>query len=69
MAKAVQRAQSPDQIDRMDSNDLAGREAAGDDVEGVAVVGVVEGGDEDQIVCDVKVGVAGGQALVVEEDR
>ena len=40
----------------------------GDDVEGVAVVGVVEGGDEDERVGDVEVGVAGGQALAFEED-
>ena len=42
-------------------------EAAGDDVEGVAVVGVVEGGDEDEAVGDVEVGVAGGEALAFED--
>ncbi len=49
--------------------DFAGGEAGGDDVEGVAVVGVVEGGDEDEAVGDVEVGVAGGEALAFEDDR
>ena len=40
----------------------------GEDVEGVAVVGVVEGGDEDDAVGDVEVGVARRQALAVEDD-
>ena len=34
----------------------------------MAVVGVVEGGYEDQVVGDVEVGVAGGEALAFEED-
>ncbi len=34
----------------------------------MAVVAVVEGGDEDEIVGDVEVGVAGGQALAFEDD-
>ena len=52
----------------MDADDLAGGEAVGDDVEGDAVVCVVEGGDEDERVGDVEVGVAGGEALALEED-
>ena len=51
----------------MDADDLAVGEAAGDDVEGVAVVAVVEGGDEDERVGDVEVGVAGGEALAFED--
>ena len=50
----------------MDTDDGTVGEAVGDDVEGVAVVGVVEGGDKDERVGDVEVGVAGGEALVVE---
>ena len=53
----------------MDADDLAVGEAGGEDVEGVAVVGVVEGGDEDETVRDVEVGVAGGEALAFEGDR
>ena len=52
----------------MDAYDLAVGETAGDDVEGVAVVCVVEGGDEDERVGDVEVGVAGGEALAFEDD-
>ena len=51
----------------MNSDNVAGGEAAGDGVEGVAVVGVVEGGDEDEVVRDVKVCVAGGEALAFED--
>ena len=52
----------------MDADDLAGGEAGGDDVEGDAVLWVVEGGDEDERVGDVEVGVAGGEALALEDD-
>ena len=60
-------AQAPDEIDGVDADDFAVGEAAGDGVEGVAVVAVVEGGDEDEIVRDVEVGVAGGEALALED--
>jgi len=53
----------------VDSDDAPVGEAVRDDVEGVAVVGVVEGGDEHQIVGDIEVGVAGWEALVVEDHR
>ena len=52
----------------MDADDVAGGEAGGEGVEGVAVVQVVEGGHEDAGVGDVEVGVAGGEALALEED-
>ena len=61
-------AQAPDEVDGVDADDFAVGEAAGDGVEGVAVVGVVEGGDEDERVGDVEVGVAGGEALAFEGD-
>ena len=69
MGEAVEGAQAPDEVYGVDAYDLAIREAGGDDVEGVAVVGVVEGGDHDEAVGDVEVGVAGREALVFEEDR
>src|SRR5882757_10354426 len=68
LGEAVEGAQAPDQVDGVDADDLAVGEAAGDDVEGVAVVAVVEGGDEDEAVRDVEVGVAGGEALAFEGD-
>jgi hypothetical protein len=64
----VEGAQAPDEVDGVDADDFAVGEAAGDDVEGVAVVAVVEGGDEDERVRDVEVGVAGGEALAFEDD-
>ena len=48
---------------------IAGGEAGGDDVEGVAVVAVVEGGDQNEAVGDIEVGVAGGEALAFEDYR
>src|SRR5579859_3617893 len=68
LGEAVEGAQAPDQVDGVDADDFARGEAGGDDVEGVAVVRVVEGGDEDERVGDVEVGVAGGEALAFEED-
>src|SRR5277367_1089618 len=67
LGEAVEGAEAPDQVDGVDADDFAGGEAAGDDVEGVAVLAVVEGGDEDEIVRDVEVGVAGGEALAFED--
>ena len=68
LGEAVEGAQAPDEVDGVDADDFAIGEAAGYDVEGVAVVAVVEGGDEDERVGDVEVGVAGGETLVGEDD-
>ena len=68
LGEAVEGAEAPDEVDGVDADDFAGGEAGGDDVERVAVVCVVEGGDEDERVGDVEVGVAGGEALAFEED-
>ena len=67
LGEAVEGAEAPDQVDGVDADDLAVGEATGDDVEGVAVVAVVEGGDEDERVGDVEVRVAGGEALAFED--
>ena len=69
LGEAVEGAEAPDEIDGVDADDVAGGEAGGEGVEGVAVVWVVEGGDEDALVGDVEVGVAGWQALALEDDR
>ena len=52
----------------MDADDFAVGEAVGDDVERVAVVAIVEGGDEHEAVGDVEVRVAGGKSLAVMFD-
>ena len=61
-------AEAPDEIGRVDAGDGAVGETGGDSGEGDAVVGVVEGGHEDERVGDVEVGVGGGEALPVEDD-
>src|SRR5260370_2458880 len=60
-------AEAPDEVYGVDADDVAGGEAVGDDIEGVAIVTVVEGGDEDEVVRDVEVGVAGGETLALED--
>src|SRR6185437_17091300 len=62
---AVEGAESPDQVDGVDTDHLAGGEETGEDVERVAVAPVVERGYEHHIVGDIEVGVAGREALAV----
>jgi len=64
----VEGAEAPNEVHGVDADNLAGGEAFGEDVEGVAVIEVVEGGDQDDAVSDVEVGVAGGEALALKED-
>jgi len=46
----------------------AGKQAC-ERVEGYAIVRVVERWDDDEFVGDIKIGVAGGQALIIEINR
>src|ERR1019366_8227525 len=46
LGEAVEGAEAPDEIDGVDADDFAGGEAGGDDVECVAVVCIIEGGNE-----------------------
>ena len=62
-------AEAPDQIDAVDADDFAAGEDFSQNVEGYAVVGIVKGGDEDEAIGDVEVGVTGGQTLAAEDDR
>ncbi len=68
LGQAMEGAEAPDEVYGVDADDFSGGEAGGDCVEGVTVVGVVEGGNEDEGVGDVEVGVGGGEALAFEED-
>src|SRR5690606_33788758 len=65
--ETVQRAQSPDEVHGVDAYDLPFREEAGDDVQGVAVLRVVEGGYQDHAVGDVEVSVARRKAGAVHD--
>jgi hypothetical protein len=58
----VQRALTPDQIQRVQADDGSVRKQVRENVERDAIVRVVEGGDDDRAVRDVEVGVAGRQA-------
>ena len=65
----MQGAESPDEIDGMDADDFAIGKELSENSERDAVVGIVEGRDEDKAVGDVEVGVAGGEALIAEDNR
>src|SRR3989441_4798529 len=64
---AVQCAEPPDQISAVDADDLAVGEEVSEDVEGEAVVGIVEDGNENEAIGNVEIGVAGGEAASFEE--
>src|SRR6476646_8228312 len=65
---AVNRAQAPDKVSAVDADDLTIGKQISQDIERVAIVGVVEGRNQNQAIGDVKIGVAGGQALSAEGD-
>ena len=58
----MQRAQAEDEIDAVDADDLPVGEKLGQGVQGDPIGGVVEGGNQNEAVGDVEVGIAGGQA-------
>src|SRR5208337_5391588 len=58
LGEAVQGAQAPDKIHRVDPDDGAPGEEIGDDAERLTVVRIVEGGNEDGAVGDVEVRIA-----------
>jgi hypothetical protein len=64
----VHGAESPDEVAGINGDDFARGEQRGQRVQGDAVVGVVEDGHEHDAVGDVEVGVAGGQAALLEDD-
>src|ERR1700676_3669638 len=67
LGHAVEGAEAPDQVDGVDADDFAGGEKLAQDLQRYTVVGVVEGGHQDQAVGYVEVGVAGGESLVAED--
>ena len=69
MGHAMQCAEAEDQIAAGDADDFAAGEQACERVESYAIVRVVECWDDDEFVGDIKIGVAGGQALIIEINR
>ena len=67
MGHAMDRAEAEDEVAAGNGDDLAIGEQAGEGGEGDAVIWVAEGGDEDDAVGDVKIGVACGKALAGEK--
>src|ERR1035441_9783239 len=69
LGEAMEGAEAPDEVDGVDADGFAGGKAGGDDVERVAILRIIEGGDEDERVGNVEVGVAGGEALAGKDNR
>ena len=69
LGHAVDGAKTPDEVAAVDANDFTLGKQAGKNVERDTVIGIIEGGNEDEIVGDIKVGVAGGQTLSAKDDR
>jgi hypothetical protein len=63
---AVEGAEAEDQVTAGDADYFAVREELGEGAEGVAIVRIVERGDDYEFIGNVKVGVAGGEALAIE---
>src|SRR4029077_7693385 len=66
---AVDGAQAPDKVATMDPHNLAAGKETSNDVECDPIIRIVEGRDQDKIVGDIKVAIAGGQPLSPEDDR
>src|SRR4029450_13258863 len=64
----MQRSEAPDQIDGVNTDDLARRHHRRERVQGEAVVRIVERWYDDDPVGDIEVGVACGQALAIHHN-
>src|SRR5450432_1477383 len=67
--QAVNRAETPDEVSRVYADDRPVAEELPEDSQGLAVLHVVEGGDEDRGVGDVEVRIGRRQPAAVERDR
>src|SRR5215510_13734625 len=67
LCEAVQRAESPHQIDSVNADDGMVGEYLSQNTEGDAVLRIVERGNEDRGVRDIEVRVAGGESPAVEQ--
>ena len=65
---AMNRAEAKNKVAAIDADDFAIEEVFRNDVEGEAIVGIVEGRDEHEFVRDIEIGVTRGQTLLVEID-
>src|SRR5262249_2805042 len=66
---AMDGAQPPDEIAAVDAYHFTAGKNAGENIQGNAVLGIVEGRNQDQVIGDVEVGVAGRQPPPFEYDR
>src|ERR1700722_3291575 len=69
LGHAVHGAESPDHVARIDRDDLPRREQVCQRVQSDAVIGIVEDWHQHDAVCDVKIGVAGRKASLLEDHR
>ena len=65
----MQRPQTPNQIAAVDPHHLAAGKEISQQIERLAVVGIVERGHQHQPVRDIEIGIACGQPLALKDDR
>src|SRR5579885_810471 len=68
LGHAVQSAQSPDEVSAMNANDFTVREKLCENAQGLAVIGIIECGNQDQPVGDVEVAIACRKPLAIKND-
>lgn len=59
----------PYEVSAVDADDLAFRKQFSEHIQRVPVIGIVESRNQNDIVCDIEVRVAGRQPLIPEDHR
>ena len=68
LRKAMKCTETPDEVGGVEGDNRTGRKTILQNSLGAVVVYVAEGGQEDDLVGDVKIGVTGGEVFVLEND-
>ena len=69
LGHAMNCAEAENEVAAIDADNFTVEKIFREDVERDAIVGIVEGGDEHKFVCNVEIGVARRQTVLVEIDR
>src|SRR6185437_4431445 len=68
LGHAVEGAEAPDEVNAVHADDVTAGKNLSENVESKPVVGVVKGGNKDQVVGEVEIRVAGRDTLVAEDN-
>src|SRR5580765_3818217 len=69
LSNAVNRSQSPNQFRAIDPDHAPFREFFLKDIESDGIIGTPESGDEDNLIGDIEIGIAGRQSLTLLLDE